>query len=70
MVADYSGLNFAQVLDLDCYTYKALVKDALVFKLKQSEKGREYLEDCWLLTQTAPDRKKLREKYKGGGDIC
>jgi hypothetical protein len=30
--------------------------------LSKSEKGREYLEKCWVLEQTEPDRKALRKK--------
>lgn len=65
-ISDYSGLNFAECLELDCYTYKILVRDAFVYKMKQSDKGKEYLEDCWLINQTEPDRKSLREKFGGG----
>lgn len=63
MVADYSRLNFDECLELDCYTYKSLVRDAFIYKMKQSEQGKEYLEDCYLLQQTQPNRKKLREKF-------
>lgn len=68
MVADYMNDSFSNALELDCYSFKALFIDAYVCKLKQSEKGREYLEDCWLLSQTSPNRKELREKFgsKGG----
>ena len=27
------------------------------------EKGREYLDNCWRITQTKPDRQSLREKF-------
>lgn len=63
LVSDYSGMNFNEVVALDCITYKKLAKDAFVDKLGQTEEGREYLENCWILTQTKPDREKLREKY-------
>lgn len=29
------------------------------------EKGREYLENAWRLTQTEPDKDKLRDKFGG-----
>ena len=35
--------------------------------MKQTEEGRAYLEDCWILERTQPDRKALRENF--GGDI-
>jgi hypothetical protein len=63
LAADYSKLNFDELLKLDCISYKILVRDAFIYKLKQSEEGREYLEECWLLKQTSPDRNKLRNKF-------
>ena len=63
LVSDYTGLNFNEVVQLNCITFKILAKDAFVDKLGQTEEGREYLENCWILTQTKPDRKRLREKY-------
>ena len=64
IVCDYTGLNFSEAVELDCFTFKTLFKDAFIDKLQQSEQGREYLENCWIITQTEPDREKLREKYK------
>lgn len=66
LVSDYTSLDFEKCLSLDCYTFKILLKDAYVYKLKQSEQGREYLENCYILQQTEPDRKALRKQY--GGD--
>ncbi|MGE4213606.1 MAG: hypothetical protein AB7E42_02355 [Anaerotignaceae bacterium] len=65
MVADYTGYNFDECMELDCYTFKSLVRDAFIYKSRQSESGKEYLEDCYLLQQTQPNRKKLREKFGG-----
>ena len=62
MVSDYTRMSFNEVIELDCVTYKLLAKDAFVDKLGQTEEGREYLENCWILTQTKPDREKLRER--------
>ena len=64
LVADYSRLSFDECLELDCYTYRLLFKDAFIYDYKQSEDGRNYLEDCYLLQQTQPDRKALRENFK------
>lgn len=63
LVSDYTGLNFNEVIQLDCITFKILAKDAFIDKVGQTEEGREYLENCWILRQTKPDRDKLREKY-------
>ena len=67
-VSDYSGLNFSDCLSLGMDTYKLLFRDAFIHDLKQSKEGREYLEDCWLLTQTAPDIDKLKEIFGGEKD--
>lgn len=63
LAADYSGLSFAELYELDCVSYITLVRDAFVYRMKQSKEGREYLEDAWYIKQTSPDRKKLREKF-------
>ena len=62
-VSNYSGLDFKQCLALDIRTYKLLFRDAFIYNMKQTEKGREYLEDCWMIQQTKPDKNKLREKF-------
>ena len=31
IVADYTGLNFEQLMELDIYTYKLLFKDAYIY---------------------------------------
>jgi len=43
--------------------YMALQRDAYIHKLIQTEEGREYLEKCWILEQTKPDRQKLRDRF-------
>lgn len=67
LVSDYTRLNFNECLELDCYTFKAVLKDAFIHKLKQSEEGREYLENCYILTLTNPDKQALRQRYGGDG---
>lgn len=69
LTSDYTGMNFKELLTLDCVSYKYLFRDAFVYKMKQSKEGQEYLENCWILTQTAPDKESLRKQFsKGGGD--
>lgn len=48
--------------NLDVFEYFSLLRDAVIYKLMQTEEGREYLDKCWVLEQTKPDRKRLREK--------
>lgn len=57
-------MDFEKCLDIDCYTYKVLVREAFIEKMSASEEGRDYLEQAWCLTQTAPDREGLREHFK------
>jgi hypothetical protein len=43
-----------------------LFRDAYIYRLQQTEKGREYLENAWIFEQTEPDRKKLRQHFSKG----
>lgn len=63
LVSEYTGFNFAQILELDVFEYQALLRDAVIYKYMQTEEGRDYLDRCWILEQTKPDRKRLREKF-------
>lgn len=63
LVSEYSGLNFLELEDLPIDTYFLLMRDAFIYKQNQTEAGREYLEKCWILEQTEPDRKALRKKF-------
>ena len=55
-------------MELDCYTYRVLLKDSIIHKLRQTENGVDYLENAWILRQTSPDRSALRNKFKKGSD--
>jgi hypothetical protein len=63
LVFEYTGFNFAQIEELEVFEYQAYLRDAVIYKYMQSEKGQEYLEQCWILEQTKPDRNKLQEKF-------
>lgn len=52
-----------EVNDLDYIEYLILRRDAFITKLNGSEAGRKYLDDAYRLTQTKPDRKRLRENF-------
>ena len=65
LLHDYTGLNFEHLLNLDCYTYRKLLINAFIDKMKQSNEGREYLEKAWYLQQTDMDVDKVR-KIVGG----
>lgn len=66
LVAEYTGLNFHQVGQLDYGTYLLWLRDAYISGLNRSEEGRQYLDDCWRMEQTKPDRAKLRQKVGRG----
>ena len=63
LVAEYTGLNIVQVEELDYLDYLLYRRDAFIWKMSQSEKGEEYLNNAYRLEQTKPDRKRLREKF-------
>lgn len=67
LVYKYSGFSFAEIEELPIDTYFLLLRDAYIYEISKTEKGREYLKNCWILEQTEPDRKALREKFGKGG---
>ncbi|MGN1410288.1 MAG: hypothetical protein ACI4XJ_08935 [Eubacteriales bacterium] len=58
---DYTGLTIVEVDELCYYDYLLLLRDAVIYTLSQSKKGREYLEECWILEQTDIDRASMRK---------
>ena len=67
LVIDYTRLNLFEIQDLDLDVYLFYMREAFIYKMNQTKEGREYLENCWRMQQSKPDRKKLREKYRKGG---
>ena len=63
LVSEYTGLNIFEVEELDYLDYLTFRRDAFIYRMSQTEKGEEYLKNAWLLEQTKPDRKKLRDKF-------
>lgn len=49
---------------MDTLTYNILLRDAFVLRLKETDEGREYLENCWRYQQSEPDRAALRKQFK------
>lgn len=67
-MAEYTGLNFLQVSELNYLQYLIWRRDAFIQWLSKSEAGQEYLDTAWRLEQTKPDRARLRAKFgKRGG---
>lgn len=63
MVSRYTGLSMIEVENLDVIDYLSYRRDAFIYKMSQTEKGREYLSNAYRMDQTAPDRKALREQF-------
>jgi hypothetical protein len=66
IVRDYTGYDFDRLCELDVFSYWLLLHDAVVYNCQQTEQGRAYLEKCWLLDQTEPDRDSLRKYFAKG----
>ena len=66
LVAEYTGLNFHQVGQLDYGTFLLWRRDAFIAGLNRTEEGRQYLDDCWRMEQTKPERAMLRQKFGKG----
>lgn len=63
LVAEYTGLNFLQIGQLNYLEFLQYRRDAFINWLSQSEKGQEYLDNAWRMEQTEPDRAALRRKF-------
>lgn len=68
LVRDYTGYNFRDIDDLEVFEFWLLLRDSYIYKLKQSEEGMKYLDKCWILEQTKPDRQALREHFGKAGN--
>lgn len=62
LVAEYTGLNFHQVQQLNYIEYLTYRRDAFITRLNQTESGQAYLKNAWRMEQTEPDRAALRKK--------
>lgn len=61
-MADYTGLNFLEVGQLDYIQFLIWRRDAYIHMLSRTEDGQKYLDDCWRMEQTKADRAALRKK--------
>lgn len=65
IVSEYTGYSFREIENLDVIEYWLYLRDAVIYNCMKTEKGQEYLENCWRMEQTKPDRKSLRKKMRG-----
>lgn len=64
LVAEYTGLNFHEVLALDYLQFLTWRRDAFIQRMSLTDKGEEYLDNAWRMEQTEPDRAALRKKLR------
>lgn len=62
---DYLNINIFDVQEMPIDLYLYFMRESYIYTLSKTEKGRKYLADSYRMTQTKPDRKKIREKIKG-----
>ena len=56
LVNEYTSMSFSEIMDIDCISFKILLRDAFIYQMNQTEEGREYLAKAYMLKQTEPDR--------------
>lgn len=61
IVADYTGLNFREIEDLNICDFWLFIRNAVIYSNNKTKEGREYLEKCWILSQDKPDRAGIHE---------
>lgn len=66
LVIDYLNITIFDVQEMPIDLYLYFMREANIHNLMQTKEGREYLDNCWRMEQTKPDRKKLREKMRKG----
>lgn len=63
VVADYANITIAEVDLLPYADFLLYKRDGYIHDWLKTEWGRKYLEDCWIMGQTKPDRATLREQF-------
>lgn len=62
IVCKYTGYDFGRLEDMEVFEYWLLLRDAVIYNQMQTEEGNKYLDNCWRMEQTKPDRKAIRKK--------
>ena len=55
LAADYANVNLYEIDDIPITEYWLILRDAFIYALSKTEKGREYLKNAYRLTQTEAD---------------
>lgn len=62
LVIDYLNISIFDVQEMSLDIYLYFMREAYIYRLEQTKEGREYLDNCWRMEQTKPDRAKIRER--------
>lgn len=60
-ISRYSGLNFAEVLDLPYSYFLLLNREAWIESYQATQEGREILRNLWRLQQTEADENAITQ---------
>ncbi len=60
-------ISFFDIEELQIDEYLFYLRDAAIYNYSQTKDGQKYLDNCWRIEQTAPEKDKLKEKYGKGG---
>lgn len=52
-----------EIEELEMIDYLQYRRDAFIHEMNKTEEGREYLQNAHILTETQPDRLRLRELF-------
>ena len=66
IVSDYCNIPIFEVFELEVFDFWYLLRDAAIYLYSQTEDGKKYLDNCWRIEQTQPDKEKLRAKFGKG----
>ena len=55
------GFYIILVYSIEFWLY---LRDAVIYKYMKTEDGRKYLENCWRVEQTKPDRQAIRRRME------
>lgn len=66
LVCEHTNLNINEIEELNIVEFALYLRDAYIIKCYKTEKGTEYLNKCFRMKQTEPDRDALRNKFRKG----
>lgn len=66
LVAHYANISIFEIEEMNVIDYWQLRFDAFVYMVGKTEKGQEYLDNAYRISQTEPDRKALRKLKERG----